>query len=223
MISVRRNHQNLIEWLGLVDDDRFVVIPNGVNISHFSEAIAYQRWQLNTRFTEKTKLICMVGRFSEAKDQKTVIRSLEHLPQHIHLLLVGEGPLIEEHKRLVMELNLEERVHFLGFRKDVSRILKTVDIVVLSSHWEGLPLVAVEGMATGKPVIAAAVPGLQEVVRNAGILFEHEDYRGLALEIKELLDNEERYKRVAQACFKKATMFDLKTMVNGYLACYNRG
>jgi glycosyltransferase involved in cell wall biosynthesis len=224
VISVsEKTHQNLIEWLGLVDDDRFVVIPNGVNISHFSEAIAYQRWQLNTRFTEKTKLICMVGRFSEAKDQKTVIRSLEHLPQHIHLLLVGEGPLIEEHKRLVMELNLEERVHFLGFRKDVSRILKTVDIVVLSSHWEGLPLVAVEGMATGKPVIAAAVPGLQEVVRNAGILFEHEDYRGLALEIKELLDNEERYKRVTQACFKKATMFDLKTMVNGYWACYNRG
>jgi glycosyltransferase involved in cell wall biosynthesis len=98
--------------------------------------------------------------------------------------------------------------------------MKTCDFIVLSSHWEGFGLAAVEGMAAGKPVIASNVTGLAEVVGNAGILFEPGDYGGMACEINSLLDNEKRYRQVADACLERAEMFDIRKMVDSYLDCY---
>ena len=95
-----------------------------------------------------------------------------HLPVNFKLILVGEGPLKNSSQMLVQELCLKDRVFFLGNRDDVERIFKTADLSVLSSHWEGFGLVAVEGMAAGKPVIASNVSGLSEIVSGAGVLFE---------------------------------------------------
>jgi glycosyltransferase involved in cell wall biosynthesis len=213
-------HQNLVNWLDKAGDDRFVTIPNGINIARFRDAKPYNKTQINPRFDGDIKIICMVGRFSEAKDQRTLIRGMELLPQSVHLLLVGDGPLKSEHENLTVTLNLDHRIHFLGFRNDVARIMKTCDFIVLSSHWEGFGLAAVEGMAAGKPVIASNVPGLAEVVGNAGILFEPGDYGGMACEINSLLDNEKRYRQVADACLERAEMFDIRKMVDSYLDCY---
>ncbi len=76
------------------------------------------------------------------------------LPDNYSLCLIGDGvrrPVCEE---LVKKLNLERRVIFLGLRNDVPRLLKTSDVVVTSSYWEGFGLATVEGMAAGKPVDA---------------------------------------------------------------------
>ena len=88
-----------------------------LNISHFSEAIAYQRWQL-THVLQKDEADLYGWKISKLKIVKTVIRSLEHLPQHIHLLLVGEGPLTENTSAL--RWNSIDICALLGFRKDVS-------------------------------------------------------------------------------------------------------
>lgn len=223
IISISQQAQeNLIKWLKPKPKDmgKFIVIQNGINIEKFMEAKAYSKDEINSKFTQDTKLICMVGRFSEQKDQATLIKAMKELPSNVHLLLIGEGPLKEKNQSLAKEIGVEDKVHFLGFRNDIPRILKAVDIVVLSSHWEGLPLAAVEGMAAGKPVIASDVPGLKEVVRDAGLLFEENNSKELCEKIKILLTDSEKYENVRKKCIKKAHEYAIDEMVNKYLNTY---
>ena len=175
IISItEKTRDNLINWIEpkRKNLDKHIVIENGVDIEKIEEALPYKKSELIEGISENTKLVCMVGRFSEAKDQPALIRAISKLSEDIHLILVGEGHLIADNVELAEKLGISNRVHFLGFRKDIPRIIKTADIVVLSSHWEGLSLASIEGLASGKPFIASRVPGLEEVVEGYGLHFE---------------------------------------------------
>lgn len=76
---------------------------------------------------------------------------MKYLPEDYHLCLVGDGERRAEFETLVKELGLEQRVHLLGLRSDVPEVLATSDYVVMCSHYEGLSLSSLEGMASGKP------------------------------------------------------------------------
>ena len=100
------------------------------------------------------------------------------------------------------------------------RILKSADVVVMSSHWEGLSLSNIEGMSAGKPFIASNVNGLREVTEGYGILFPHEDAQALADIIRRLHDDPEYYAQTAQRCYERAKQFDIGTMVERYDSVY---
>lgn len=223
VISISQETQNnLVEWLDIGKNElspKFSIIENGVDIIRYKEALPYNKSELG-HFRETDKLICMVGRFSEQKDQETLIRAMKYISNNVHLLLIGEGSLLNEKKALSNSLGLERQIHFMGFRSDIDRIFKTVDLIVLSSHWEGFGLVAVEGMATGKPLIASNVPGLREVVSNAGVLFTRGDAEELAQKINELLCNNELMKKVSERCQERAQYYTLDKMTDEYLNVY---
>ncbi len=221
IISISHQAQNnLIEWLKTKNKNRFIVIENGIDLIKFKEAKPYLKREINTQFDEDTELICMVGRFSEAKDQPTLIKAMKYIPSNVHLLLVGEGPLKEKNEELVRQMKLEDRVHFLGFRDDVPRILKTVDIVVLSSNWEGFGLAVVEGMAAGKPVIASNVPGLREIVTGFGLIFEVGNSEELANKINQLINDPLKYNEIAEKCQLRANFYSIEKMVDEYIEQY---
>ncbi|TJX68820.1 glycosyltransferase [Soehngenia saccharolytica] len=224
IISIsEKTQENLMNWLKVKEKcrDKFIVIHNGIDMDKFSNALPYKKEEIVSKFNEETKVITMVARFSEAKDQPTLIRAMKKLNSDIHLVLVGEGPLLEECKKLTNDLGISERVHFLGYREDVARIMKTSDIIVLSSNWEGFGLSAAEGMASGKPVIASNVDGLREIVRDVGLLFDTGDEKELNRLIKELLDRQEYYVNVSGECIKKAQMYDIENMIKKILCIYN--
>lgn len=222
IISIsQQTEDNLIEWLKPKNSAKFIVIENGVDIEKFRKAKPYSKSDLNSQFAEDTKLVCMVGRFTEAKDQATLIKAMKKIPDNVHLLLVGEGHLKEKNKELAIEIGVKGRVHFLGFRNDIPRILKTVDIFVLSSNWEGFGIAAVEGMAAGKPVIASDVPGLREIVKGAGLLFSVGDSDELAREINELFTDENRYEEISRKCLVRAKKYSIEKMVERYIILYN--
>lgn len=215
IISISSKTQDsLISWLKPRPSDlhKFVVIENGIDINKFKNALPYKKEEICSGFTENVRLVCMVGRFSEQKDHTTLIKAIAKCPPEVHLLLVGEGPLKQKCMDLSTELAIGDRVHFLGFRRDVDRIYKTSDIVVLSSHWEGFGLVAAEGMAAGKPVIASDVPGLAEVVGGAGVLFEKGNSEELADKINELIIDRQKYDRVSQQCLQRTKHFEIGEM-----------
>lgn len=223
IISIsRQTQENLSTWIDPKkrNSEQSIVIENGVNLDRFSEATPYLKAEINSDFGEELKLLCMVGRFSKQKDQATVIKSLKDLSKNVHLLLIGEGELKEKNEALAKEIGLENRVHFLGFRSDVNKVLRTSDIVILSSNWEGFGLAAVEGMATGKPVIASDVSGLREVVKGAGILFSKGDSKELARMINKLVSNKEEYDYISDACLKRSSHFDINNMVEKYVNVY---
>ena len=193
-----------------------ITIHNGIDINKYASAKESEEIDSNNA------KIVMVAAFREEKDQPTVIRSLLFLPEKFHVYFVGDGVLKQQCQKLSDELNLSDRVHFMGIRTDVESILKAADYVVMSSHWEGFGLAAVEGMAAGKPVIASDVPGLAEIVRDAGILFPTGDYKTLAVELQKMDHSLELYNEVAVKCKCRATEFDISKMVESYIRVYNK-
>ncbi len=143
-----------------------------------------------------------------------------HLPASIKLVLVGEGILKNDCESIAKELELQERVFFIGLRMDVPQLLKSADIVVLSSHYEGLSLSSIEGMAAGKPFVASNVPGLKEVVQGAGILFPVGDDVQLAVEISKLLEDKIHYTIIATACKQRAAEYNIDKMVDQHIKLY---
>jgi glycosyltransferase involved in cell wall biosynthesis len=209
---------NLKEHLGF-SKFSFHIIANGVDINLINSAKPYPK---DTFFNANDFLLIQVSSFRKPKDQNTVIRALLGLPENIKLILVGEGGLVEESKNLVAELKLNQRVLFLGNRSDIPRLLKTADIVLLSSEYEGLSLSSIEGMAASKPFIASDAPGLREVVFNYGLLFETGNNEELAKKIARLYNNEVEYKEISLKCFDRSKNFDIDEMVNKYIQLYKR-
>lgn len=200
--------------------ERFEVIENGVNVSQISNAERYDRENIHESLTNTDKVLIQIAAFREQKDQQTLIRSLKNLPQNYKLLLVGEGELKEKCMQLVVELGLEQRAFFLGVRMDIPQLLKSADIVVLSSRYEGLSLSSIEGMASGRSFIASAVPGLTELVKGAGILFPLGDDKKLAAEILHLCEDEVHYDKIVEQCLSRAQQYDISTMVAKHISLY---
>lgn len=194
------------------------VIYNGIDIRKYKMAQAYCKTDF---FDSNSIILIQVSRFQKQKDQKTVIRALGLLPEQYKLLLVGEGQLREECEKLAFDLNIKERVKFLGVRMDIPELFKTSDIVVQSSHWEGFGLTAVEGMAAGKPVITSNVPGLANIVKDAGLLFEKGDEKELASKLLKL-ENIEYRKTISDRCQRKADEFDIHKMVSEMIEVYHK-
>ena len=166
-------------------------------------------------------VVVMVAGFRPQKDQDTLVKAMALLPkEQYEVWLVGDGVRKESVERLVLSFGLQDNVKFLGLRTDVPNILKTADVVVMSTHYEGLSLSNIEGMAAGKPFVASDVEGIHEVTKGYGILFPHEDAKALAAIIQRLHDDHEYYCHVATHCYERAKQYDISTMVLQYNAVY---
>jgi glycosyltransferase involved in cell wall biosynthesis len=196
------------------------VIKNGVNTTKIKNATKYNAFDVISSITDLDKIVIQVSSFQEPKDQATLIKAIQLLPPHFKLILVGEGVEKEKCQQLVQQLKLSERVFFLGIRMDVPQLLKTADIVVLSSKYEGLSLSSIEGMASGKPFIASNVPGLSDVVSGAGLLFECGNEKALATHIQTLTNNPDYYQKTATACQQRAEEFTIEKMVSAHIEMY---
>lgn len=193
--------------------EKFKLINNGVKISDFTNAVPLQK---NKFFSNDDILLIQVSSFKEPKDHPTLIKAMKLLPQNIKLLLVGDGPLKLENEELAKMLNLNDRIKFLGIRHDVPRLLKTADIVILSSKHEGMSLSSIEGMSV-KPFIASNVSGLREVVSSYGLLFKKGDSQDLANKIMYLISDTKQYNEIAQKCSERAKEFDIDRMIEQYI------
>jgi glycosyltransferase involved in cell wall biosynthesis len=110
-----------------------------------------------------------VGRLSEQKDPETWVRTAALVADrapHARFVMVGDGGLRPVVERLAAECGIADRLLLTGLRDDVPEILPAFDVLLLTSRWEGLPLVIPEAMASGVAVVASAVDGNREVVRD---------------------------------------------------------
>lgn len=196
-------------------------IHNGIDLTKFnSNNLDSKKYDF---FNEADSFVLIqISSFRAQKDQKTLIKALQYLPDKIRLILVGDGELIAEHKSLVKLLGFEDRILFLGLRDDITSLLNYADVNVVSSNYEGFGLVAVEGMAMGKPVVASEVEGLGDVVRGAGLLFEKGNSKQLAQQILSLHNDQKLYHTIAGKCLRKAKDYDIVLMLNTYLDIYKK-
>lgn len=165
-------------------------------------------------------IITMVAAFRPEKNHDCLVKSMTLLPERYKLRLIGDGERRKEIERLVKSLGINDRVEFLGNRNDVKELLKISHINVLSSHWEGFGLAALEGMALSIPTIVSDVAGLCNIVKGYGIVFPENDSKYLAKEIYALISDPDRYKTIAKQCRIRAEDFNIKNTAIKYREVY---
>jgi glycosyltransferase involved in cell wall biosynthesis len=208
---------SLASWLK--NENKIIVINNGVCLQFSNN----ENNKTNYNFIDAGKInLLMTARFNGvAKDQNTLIRAIKLLPENYHVHFAGEGALLENSKKLTKELNIEDRVHFLGMRTDARNLMKKVDLNILSTNYEGLPGAALEALASGKPFIGSDVRGLNNIVPNEKFLFPAGNPGKLAGKIKEVMENKKLACEMVTTALEHVKKFDIVLMVEKYLKLYN--
>ena len=206
-------NKNLKEDVGITDSR---VIYNGVVLKEtddqVDEIISYGG----------IKLGC-IARLSEQKGLTYLLDAMSLLTiKDIRLFIVGEGELREELENKVKELNLQDSVIFLGYRKDIVECINSFDFCVLPSVFEGFGLVAIEAFMNSKTLVATDIPGLNEVVTNKnGVLVPAKDPAALASAIDKLAtDATLRQELASQAKKDYENRFSYPMFLENYRALY---
>jgi glycosyltransferase involved in cell wall biosynthesis len=144
-----------------------LVIPNGVDTGEFCPNLEARMTLRRNASLDNHFVWLSVGRLEEQKNYTHMLQAFAQVvpeyPDAI-LLIAGEGPLSLELEVLAKRLGLNERAHFLGIRKDVPELMNAADAYIMSSSWEGMPMVLLEASATELPIVATSVGGNREVV-----------------------------------------------------------
>ncbi|MEW6572387.1 MAG: glycosyltransferase family 4 protein [Bacillota bacterium] len=215
-----------------VRGDVFILPGIGVDTVLFAGAAAESsgcREELGLR--GETPVVLVVAEFSRVKNHEQVLRAWKKVacefPDAV-LLLAGSGERRPELERLAGMLGLGRHVRFLGFRRDVPRLLAAADIVVLTSKREGLPRVVLEAMAAGKPVVATDVRGSRDLVIDGrtGYLVQLGDVAGTARVLLQLLRDRELRARFGQEGKRRVQEYELaqvRTVMAGIYRRYLKG
>ncbi|MBQ8783398.1 MAG: glycosyltransferase family 4 protein [Clostridia bacterium] len=151
-------------------------------------------------FSPNEKLLIYVAELNANKNQGMLIRMMSELKTtKARLLLAGADNFNGEYQRLAKELNVDDRIEFLGHREDVEKLLKMSDICVASSLREGLPVNIMEAMATGLPVVAVDNRGHRSLIRSGidGFLVKANDIASLAVLVDSLFNDKALYKSIS--------------------------
>jgi glycosyltransferase involved in cell wall biosynthesis len=157
------------ELLGWVPADRVRIIYNGVDLKPHDAVSDGSTLRRELGCPARACVILSVARLVVEKDHATLLTAFRQVARQdpqIRLWLAGDGPLRPTLMAQVERWGLGDRVAFLGFRTDVPRLLAACDLLAISSLQEGLPNVALEAMAARRPVVATAVAGTPEVVKD---------------------------------------------------------
>lgn len=179
-----------------VPENKIDYIPNGIDLS-FSMVESGQLALLKTELKISEEFVFLaVGSLTKQKDYHNLLKAyviVNKIHQNTVLLIAGDGPLRNEIEVLVNQMMPEKRVILLGIRDDVMALMNLADVFVLSSAWEGLPVVLLEAAATGLPVIATDVGGNSEIVldRKTGILVDSGNSQQLASAMITMIEMEE--------------------------------
>jgi glycosyltransferase involved in cell wall biosynthesis len=203
-------------WVPAVRE-KIVVVQNGIDLHIFENALPLPRPSVG--INNSNCVLLYVARFNQQKDHTNLLRAMTQIPD-AHLLLVGDGELRPHAERLARSLGIAGRVHFLGRRKDVPKLLKMADIYVHAPAFEGFGIAAAEAMAAGKPIVATNVPGLAQVIGDAGILVPPSDPEALATQVTALMKSRARQKQLGERAAQRARTFSIDNTVSAYIELY---
>ena len=199
------------------------VIPNGIDLARFN--VDGDRRALG--IPEGAPVIGMVARLVPQKDPTTFLHAArlvaDALPE-ARFLLIGDGPLRPAVEATVQKLALEGRCLVLGTRQDVPQLLAAMDVLWLTSRWEGLPFAALEAMAASRPVVASRLPGINEVVEDGltGVLVPPGDAPEFARATIALLSDAPRRAAMGTRALRRvAEHFSIERMVNSTVRVYH--
>lgn len=176
--------QNLVDYYGLLSN-QVTVIHNAVK--PFNGEITEDQLVKNLH-DDGCFVIGNIGRLSEQKGMEYYIKAIPDVVKECpeaRFIIAGSGEDESKLKELSKSIGTDNYLTFLGYRNDVQNLMSQLDLIVLSSSWEGLPLTPIEAFSVGKTIVATAVDGTPEIVKDGenGLLVEPRNSKQIAEEI----------------------------------------
>jgi glycosyltransferase involved in cell wall biosynthesis len=203
-----------------------IKIPNASNIGNFIDVeIDVTQKKKSLGIGLNRPIVGSVGRLHEQKGFDVLLKAFQIIIKsypHPLFVIAGDGPLFDELNKLAKDLGIQESIVFLGSRSDVADVLKTYDIFVSSSRWEGLPGVVLESMAAGIPIVATDIPGTNEIIEDKinGLLVEPGNPEKLAEGILAMLSDRDVREKYATAAYKKLSDYSVQNIAKLYETVY---
>ncbi|MBI4241965.1 MAG: glycosyltransferase [Candidatus Rokubacteria bacterium] len=226
VIAVSEAARDFLVRAKRIRPSKVVVVPNGRDLSLFKPGMAADGVRQELGLEPHVPVVGVVGRLEPQKGHLFVLDAfpsvLAELPE-ARLLIVGDGSLRRALEGRAARLGISGRVLFTGFRTDVPRLLDAMDLAVLPSLFEGMPLTAIEAAAMARPVVATRVDGTPEVVRDGitGRLVPPGDPVALGEAIRALLHDPSGARRMGEAGRARVlARFDLQAQVEATARVY---
>jgi len=204
------------------------IISMGVNTRLFKPNMDKNKLRIKYNIKSENVLL-FIGRLAEKKGLSYLIQAMPEIVSkspNTELIICGNGPLRKESEELVKKMDLEKFVRFTGYvtGKEKINYLSLPDILIVpsivtqSGDTEGLPVVILEGLAAGKPIIASDVGGIKDVIKDDwnGFLVEQKNPDQIAEKVLELINNEELRIRFSKAALETAKKYDWKIIGEKY-------
>jgi glycosyltransferase involved in cell wall biosynthesis len=217
VVAVSQSEAALSRQLGH-SPKRITVIPNGVDVGKFRV--------LNKPSDVEVPVLLSVMSFRKQKDHHTLLQAYSMLRQkgiRFRVVLCGDGPLLEDARKLSVELDLGKEVEFAGWAGDVPERLADADVFLFSTHYEGLPYALLEAMASGKAVVASDVAGVREIIENAqdGFLVPESNPKAMADAMMALLSDVGFRQAIGKAARKKVEeQYSLESQIENLTLFY---
>jgi len=205
-----------------VDKEQGQIIYNGVPLDKF---VDHKKVSDSVRGVSQPIVIGSLGRLSQQKNWPALIAAAQYLPDNLIINIAGIGPDKQSLQKMIDLLGVAKQVKLIGWQANTAEFLKKLDIFVLPSFWEGLPVCLLEAGASGLPVIASNISSNQEIITDQknGLLFDPRNSKELADKIILLTSQpqlaEELASRLKQSVEEK---FSFATMLENYQQLYHQ-
>jgi glycosyltransferase involved in cell wall biosynthesis len=230
LVVINEADEQAARRYALVPPDRLVHMPGiGIDTQRFrpeavsAQSIADVRNELG--LGPGTRLVLVVAEFTANKRHADAVRAFARIQGvDAHLALAGRpGPALASTRRLVTDLRLDDRAHFLGHRNDIPALIRASTATVLLSAREGLPVSVLESLCLARPVIGTNVRGISDLLLDGGgSLVPVGDAEGAARALQALLDDPERAQAIGRQGRENMTRYDIARVIQMHDALYER-
>jgi glycosyltransferase involved in cell wall biosynthesis len=219
-IAISENDKYMLMKYFKIKEKNIKVIYNGINVKDFSK----YRKENNCLNIDKIKLV-NIGRLTFQKAQDVLLIAINLLKESLNnfcLTIIGDGEEKSNLLKYIKNNSLEDYVKIENYREDIFNYLKTFDVLVLSSRFEGIPYVMLEAMAIGLPVIVTDVGGISNVIKDGinGILVNEESPEEIKNAILSIANDKNKYYTIKENAFEDIKRYFLEAMVNDYKNLY---
>ena len=218
--NVRTARENCI-----LKSDNWVLCRDAISVADFLKPDLRRGKLASWGIPENKVIVGMVACFKPQKcpgDFIAVAARVLESSETVHFVMAGDGELRAEVEATIEKHGIGDHITLLGWQDDMPEVYRNIDIVVLTSLWEGLPCVFSEAMATGLPVVATDVDGAREAIIHGetGYLHERHDIAGLARSVALLAEDRELRESMGAAGKSRVAEFDIEASVSTLEAAY---
>ena len=212
-----------------VKDQIIKVNGVGVDLSKFSAVTPQEKLQLREEygFNKDEFMLIYPADLVTGKNQEMIFKAIKILKDKIptiKLLLPGQPKMADEYKEMVKAMNIEDHVEFMGYRRDIAKLVAMCDVSVSASRREGLPVNLIEAIAIGKPIVATRVRGNSDIVEDGvnGFLIELDDYNDMAEKLFEIYSNPQLAKKMGEEAVRLSKKYSIEEVNKSLAEVYKK-